>query len=99
MIKILLVSSILTVWISEFHCRQAQAQAQVIWGPDIAPKVKSMPVIWENIFKPSKDDRTKTNWKIINEQEDDQQPSSTVIWEVLNPDELMVIPHQKKNLI
>ena len=72
-----LVSSLLTLGLSKFQLRQAEAE--VIWKPIDTPKAKPSPVTWE----------------IVPEPEEQNEPSSKVIWEVLQNKDGSFIPRSK----
>ena len=99
MIKVLLVSSLLTIGLGEFKVRQAHAQAQVIWKPTDTPTAQPSPVIWETTISGSeKPDEAPVQWEIVPKNKGQNQLPSRVVWEVLETkDETFIPPSQKKS--
>ena len=82
--------------LSEIQC--CYTRAQVFWKPIIAPKEKPYPVILETISIPDKNDESQIDWEVIPETENQNQPSSKIIWEVFDPDDSPAMPPSKKEL-
>ena len=91
------VISLLTVGLSEIQLRKVQSQ--VIWEPIDTPKSQETPVFSEQIITNSeKPANTQIDWKILPEVEDQNQPSSMVIWEVIeNEDDGLIPPSVKES--
>ena len=99
MIKVLLVSSLMTIGLGEFKYRQAQAQAQVIWKPTDTPAEQPSPVIWETTISGSENpDTAPVKWEIIPKNKDQNQLPSRVIWEILETKDKTLIPPSQKEL-
>ena len=97
MIKVLLVSSLMTIGLGEFKYRQAQAQ--VIWKPTDTPTEQPSPVIWETtISGPEKPDEAPVKWEIIPKNKGQNQLPSRVIWEILETKDKTLIPPSQKDL-
>ena len=91
MIRAILVSSLLIVGHSELQL--LPAQAQVNWEPIHAPMKQSSPVIWEtNIYEPGSPSAPSTNLEILAEPEEQHQPPSIVIWEVIETEDEALMP-------
>ena len=91
MIRKLFLTILLTVGLGEFQFRQARAQ--VIWEPIETPKAQSTPLIWENTGSNAlKQRQTPMKWEVVPEPEDQNQPSSIVVWEVLEHEGDEIIP-------
>ena len=90
-IRILLVCSLLSVGLSEFQIRHAQAQ----WKPIVAPKKELSPVVWENKTEPEKHYKSQEDWELVPKDEDQNQPSAKIIWEVLESNEMKLVPPLK----
>ena len=91
MIRTFVISSLLTIGLSEFQFRQARAQ--VTWKHIETPKAQPSPVIWETTISDSeKPDETSVKWKAVSESEDQNQLPSMVVWEALEPEDEALIP-------
>ena len=92
--RIFLVCSLLTVGLSElvFH----KAHTQVIWEPNVPPNEKNFPVIWGTKSQPYKLKNSQSVWEIIPEPKSQVNPSTVIIWEVLSPEDMPIIPPSKK---
>ena len=92
-----LVSSLLTVGLSEFQFRQAKAQ--VDWKSINTPTTQTSPVLWETTITDSvKQDDPPTKWEVLSEPEEQNQQPSKVIWEVLEyEDDALIPPSEKKS--
>ncbi len=91
MIRALFVSSILTICLSEVKLRQAQAE--VFWKNIDAPKVEPSPAIWETINSDSeKPDNPALKWEVVSENEEQNQPTSITVWELLKAKDKELIP-------
>lgn len=65
-----------------------RSQAQVIWESSTdAPNKVTSSVIWENLPKSEKYDTTQVNWEVITGSKDQYEPSSKVVWEVIEAQE------------
>ena len=97
MIKTLFLSSLLILGLGDLRLRQAHAQSK--WKPIDTLKSKPLPVIWETTISDSaKLKQTPTKWEVVPEPKDENQPSSTVVWEVLqNKDDAFIPPSKKKS--
>ena len=95
MLRIFIISSLLTIGLIEFQFRQAQSQ--VNWKLNVSPKGKPFPMNWEILPKPVKYDESKTDWEVLSESDDINQPSPKVIWEVVSPDDWTAIPPSEKD--
>lgn len=85
------VSSLLTVSLCDFQFRQSKAQ--VIWKPIDIPKAQPSPKTWEiPIHNSSKKGQQTIEWEIVPKSESENQPSSIVIWEVLENEDETLIP-------
>ena len=98
MVKVFLVSSLLTVGINEYLFRQAQAQA--IWRTTETPKAQSSPLIWRTSSSNSeKPEKLSTKWEVIPEPEHQNQTPLGVVWEILkNEDEVLPTPQKRKQI-
>ena len=75
MIRIFLVSSLLTLGLSEFQL--CQAETEVNWKPIDIPKAQPFPVIWDTTNSDSvKRGQPPTKWEAVPEAKDQNQPSS-----------------------
>ena len=82
MIRTLLVHSLLTIGLSEFQLRQAQAQA--VWKPVEIPRSLPSPPIWNRTVSDSEEpDESPASWEVVPEPGDHNQYPSKVIWKVL----------------
>ena len=91
MIRKLFLTILLTVGLGEFQFRQARAQ--VIWEPIETSKAQSTPLIWEDTGSNAlKQRQTPMKWEVVPEPEDQNQPSSMVVWEVLQHEDAEIIP-------
>ena len=91
MIRAILVSSLLIVGHSELQL--LPAQAQVSWEPIHAPMKQSSPVIWETtIYEPGSPSAPSTNLETLAEPEEQHQPPSIVIWEVIETEDEGLMP-------
>ena len=91
-----IASFLLTNGLSDLQIRQVQAQG--LWKPNVSPKTKPYPVIWETISKPNDDNTSHIGWEVVPDPEEKDQPSSIVIWDVLKPDDKTIItPSEKKS--
>ena len=92
-----LVSSLLTVGLSDFRLRQAEAE--VIWKPIDTPKAQPSPVIWGNTIPASlKQRQPPIRWEVIPEPRDQNQPPSIVVWEELETeDDELIQPTEKES--
>ena len=93
--RMFLVSSLLTlIGLSEFQFRQAKAE--VIWKSIDTPKAQPSSAIWDSsVLDSVKRGEPLTNWEFIPEAEDQNQPSSKVIWELLqNEDDAFILHHK-----
>ena len=97
MIKVLLVSSFLTMGLGEFKFRQAQAQ--VIWKPTDTATTQPSTVIWETTISGSdKPDETPVQWEIVPKSKGQNQLPSRVVWEIIETkDKTLMPPLQKKS--
>ena len=94
--RIVTVSSLLTVGLCNFQF--SKAQAQVLRESNIIPEEKGYPVMWDTIFSTGNYNQFKADWEVIPESEEQNQPSSSVIWEELNPfDSMEVLPSEKES--
>lgn len=94
--RIVTVSSLLTVGLCNFQF--SKAQAQVLRESNIIPEAKDYPVMWDTIFSTGNYNQFKADWEVIPEYEEQNQPSSSVIWEELNPfDSMEVLPSEKES--
>ena len=67
--------------LSEFQLHQAEAE--VNWETFDIPKAQPSPTIWDTTISDSvKQGQPPTEWEVVPEPEDQNQPSSMVIWEV-----------------
>ena len=89
-IRIFLVSSLLTFGLSDFESQRARSE--VVWKPIDIPKAQPTPLIWQTPVSDSAEHgQAPTKWEVDPETEDQNQPSSRVVWEVLeNEDEALV---------
>ena len=87
----------MTIGLSEFQLRQAEAE--VIWKSIDNPKTQPSPLNWEtNTQGLVKQRQPPTKWEIVPEPEDQNQPPSGVVWEVLeNKDEALTPPSEKES--
>ena len=83
--KILLVSSLLTVGITEFLLHQARAQ--VVWTSVDTPKLEPSPIIWETNSDSEKDINSQVSWEVLPESNENDKSSSTVVWEVIEAED------------
>ena len=92
-----IVSSLLTIGLSDCLLRQLQAQVQ--WKPLITPQEQSSPVIWKtNTSESEKDSESYEQWEVITELEGKNQEPLGVVWEVLETEEeTSVSPIQKSS--
>ena len=91
MIRKFFLTILLTAGLGDFQFRESRAQ--VIWKPIETPKVHSTPLIWENTGSGSlKRRQTTTKWEAVPESEYQNQPSSMVVWEVLQHEDDEIIP-------
>ena len=92
MIRTLLVHSLLTIGLSEFQLRQAQAQA--VWKPVEIPRSLPSPPIWNRTVSDSEEpDESPASWEVVPEPGDHNQYPSKVIWKVLeSQDEASLSP-------
>ena len=82
LIRLLLVSSLLTVGLSEFLLRKSQAQ--VIWKPVDSSKTQHSSEIWERTIPNTETpEESPAKWEIVPEPKGKGQRSSIVIWEEL----------------
>ena len=70
--RILLLSSLLTVGLSVFQFRQAQAE--VTWKSNVAPKARPSPLIWESISKPKEHNKSESKVEAKKSKEDKTKP-------------------------
>ena len=90
MIRILLISSLLTLGISDFLLRQTQAD--VVWETVDSLKEESSPVIWESINNSDELKKSQLKWNLIHKPGNQNQSPSMRIWEVLDTEEEKSIP-------
>ncbi len=91
LIRIYLVSSLLTFGLSELQFQHARSE--VVWEPIDIPKAKPSPVIRQNSVSVSAEKRqAPTKWEVAPEPEDKDQHSSMVVWEVLENEDDALIP-------
>ena len=90
-IRIFLVSSLLTVGPSELQIPSVKAQAN--WYFIDTPKAQSTPEIWETSISDSeKLGDPQEKWEVVPKPEDQNQSQSGVIWEVLENEDKELIP-------
>ena len=91
MIRKFFLTILLTTGLGDLQFRQARSQ--VIWKPVEIPKAQSTPLIWENTGSNAlKQRQTPMKWEVVPEPEDQNQPSSMVVWEVLQHEDDEFIP-------
>ena len=93
-VRIFLVSTLLTVGFGDSLLRQTQAE--VTWKPTSTPKVQPPSVFWETIISDSeKSDEPSVEWEVVPEPEVQNQPPAGVDWEMLkSADEELTPPSQ-----
>ena len=92
--SVLIISSLLTFALNDFLLSKVQAQDGL--KLNITPKGKTESVTWKTTSKKDKHDEAQTDWEDIPITEGQNQPSSIIIWEVLNPDKSILIPPSKE---
>ncbi len=91
MIRKFFLTILLTTGLGDLQFRQVRSQ--VIWKPVEIPKAQSTPLIWETTGSYAlKQRQTPTKWEVVPEPEDQNQPSSMVVWEVLQHEDDEIIP-------
>ena len=91
MIRKFFLTILLTTGLGDLQFRQARSQ--VIWNPVEIPKAQSTPLIWETTGSNAlKQRQTPMKWEVVPEPEDQNQPSSMVVWEVLQHEDAEIIP-------
>ena len=94
MIRVLLISSILTAGLSKFPLRQTQAQ--VIWTNEDSLNKEPSPTVWRTIYESDEPNDSPLKWDVIPEYESKDQSPSTVIWEVFETDNEISLPAPQK---
>ena len=96
-IRTFFIIPLLTVGLSELQLRKVQSQG--IWETIDSPKAQPTPVLTENSTDNSeKSDNNKVNWEQVPVQKNQNQPSSNVLWEVIeNEDEALIPPLNKES--
>ena len=91
MLRISIVSSLLTIGLSEFLLQQVKAD--INWNSTNSHKAQSTTLIWETTTSDSeKLDEPPTQWQVIPERKDQNQPPSGVVWEVLETEDKALPP-------
>ena len=81
--------------LSEFQLYQAKAE--VNWETFDIPKAQPSPTIWDTSVSDSiKQGKPPTEWEVVPEPEDQNKPSSMVIWEAFQNEDERLIPATQK---
>lgn len=95
MIRTFLLCSLLTVGLGDLNFHRANAE--VTWEPINNPEIQPLPVIWNtNMSNSIKQVQPSIKWEVVPELKDQNQPSSMVIWEVLQKEDERLIPITEK---
>ena len=90
MLKILLFSSLLAVEFSGF--KSLQAQGQVIWKPIDTPEARPYLLDWKKTSNSEKSETSNPTWEVLPENQNGDQGSPKVIWELIEPEDETALP-------
>ena len=91
MIRSLFVISLMTIGLCDLQLRYAKSQD--IWKPIETSTEQNPSAIWERTIPDSVEpDEPSGYWEVVPELRDQNQPSSRVLWEVLETEDEVLIP-------